>query len=345
MAILGEEQPNKNAGIRICAIFYNHPKESFTYKEMIDRTSLPEGTVKSRIHRLIKAKILKRYRLHHRQPFSYKLLDSKKALDFIEKRVKKKRSSQPKRVSPTLPLTDDLDKVIPQTPHHQIQQVKLTDEEWKRTEHLFTKPKDNKDRGKQRILERKTFKMVISPSTLNGALYILEENWKGEVQELYPEMAEQIYTKEQLAHVGISFDAEVWQNFRMSKEDLKLLFATSHYWRELDVEGREIAVNSFMQHIMRDSFEKTTYEAINSKLIETMLIKQEGFDERMFQQVEILQKIDERLEKMEQNDLKLIEIFDKLTEKVLGEEKPELKKKENGNGGRELTSEDMIMFG
>lgn len=342
---MGDERPNKNAGVRICAIFLNSPDESFTYKEMIERTSLPEGTVKSRIHRLIKAKILKRYRLHNKQPFSYKLLDRKKALDHIDRRVNKKSRSKITRVSPTSPFMKDLDKVIPQTPHHQIQQVKLTDEEWARTEHLFTKPKDNKDRGKQRILERKTFKIVISPSTLKGALYILEENWKGEVQEIYPELAEQIHTKEKLAHIGVSFDAETWQNFRMSKEDLKLLFATSHYWRELDVEGREVAVNSFMQHIMRDSFDKTTYDAINSKIMEQMLIKQEGFDERMFQQVEILQRIDERLERMEMNDQKMIEIFDKLTGKLLGEDKQDPKNKAKEVDIKPFNQEDNVMFG
>ena len=338
-----DDQRNMNAGVKICVIFYNCPDESFTIKDMIERSGLPEGTVKSRIHRLLKAKIIKRYRIHNRRAYSYKMLDSKKALDYIEGRLDRKRSSEKARETPTLPFLKELDKIIPQTPHHKIQQVKLTDQEWARTEHLFSQPKDNKDRGKQRILERKTFKIVISPSTLKGALYILEDNWKGDLQELYPELAEQIQAKEKLAHIGISFDAEVWQNFRLSKEDLKLLFATSHYWRELDVEGREIAVNSFMQHIMRDSFDKTTYDAINSKLIEQILIKQEGFDIRMHQQVKILQNIDEKLDKLAESNEKMVEILGRLTDRLLGEDQEKKDKKENGS--RELTPEDNVMFG
>lgn len=343
------QDTNKNAGIKICVIFYNCPEESFTYKQMLERSGFPEGTVKSRINRLVKSKIIKRYRTHYKSAYSYKLLDIKKAKEYIEGRIdspndKKKRFTK-RRDTPTLPVSTILDKQINGIPHHKIQQVKLTDEEWFRTEHLFTKAKDNRDRGNQRTLERKSFKLVISPNTLKGALYILEDNWKGELQMIYPELAEQIHAKDELSHLGVSFDAEVWQNFRIQSEDMKLLFATSHFWRELDVEGREVAVNSFMQHIMRDSFDKTTYDAINSKLMEQILMGQEGFDQRMFQQVEILQKIDEKLDKLAQNEQKMIEILDRLTERLTGTDKPNIEKKEKVQEIKVFTPDDNIMFG
>ncbi len=315
---------------------------------MLKRSGLPEGTVKARIHRLYIAKIIKRYRTHQGSAYSYKIKDKKKAKEYIEGRIDKKSKKKGFKGltdTPTPPYLKQLDKIVPQTPHHKIQQVKLTDEEWKRTEHLFLKPQDNKDRGKQRVLERKTFKMVISSNTLKGAFYILEDNWKGDLQELYPDLAEQIHAKEELAHLGVSFDAEVWQNFRMQSEDMKLLFATSHYWRELDVEGREIAVNSFMQHIMRDSFDKTTFDAINSKIMEQMLIRQEGFDERMFQQIEILQNIEGRLERMEKVNEKMVDVLNRLTERLIGNEKPELEEKKKEQEIKPSNPEDHIMFG
>ena len=343
------EERNKNAGTKICIIFYNCPDESFTLKKMLDRSGLPEGTVKSRIHRLYRDKIIKRYKTIRGTAFEYKILDMKKAKEYIEGRIGtkvKKKSSIKQRATPTPPIIDVLDRDLNGVPHHKIQQVKLTDDEWSRTEHLYTKPKSEKDRGQQHTLERKGFKLVISPNTLNGALYILEDNWKGDLQEIYPELAEQIQLKEELAHYGISFDGEVWQNFKMQSEDMKLVFATSHFWRELDVEGREIAVNSFMKKIMMDSFDKTTYDAINGKLIESMLIKQEGFDERMFQQIKILQSIDEKLEKMDLHNEKVVEILDKLTTKIIGvggEPKPEDEKKEQEI--KPLNPEDQVMFG
>ena len=313
----------------------------------MERSGVPEGTVKSRIHRLWKDKIIKRYRTHHKSAYQYKLLDRKKAKEYIEGRMDgkiPKTSSTKATDTPTPPLLEILDKQLNGIPHHKIQQVKLTDSEWQRTKHLFLKPTSEKDRGQQHTLERKSFKLVISPNTLNGALYILEDNWKGELQTFYPELAQQIQAKGQLEHMGISFDGEVWQNFRMQSPDMKLMFATSHFWRELDVEGREIAVNSFMKKIMADSFEQTTYDAMNSKIMEQILIKQEGFDERMFQQIQVLQSIDERLERMEQMNAKVVEILDRITkDNNIDDEKP--KPKAEGQNGKELNPEDYVMFG
>lgn len=343
------EERNKNAGTKICIIFYNCPDESFTLKKMLNRSELPEGTVKSRIHRLYKDKIIKRYKTIRGTAYEYKILDMKKAKEYIEGRMGgkvKKKSSVKQRATPIPPIIDLLDRDLNGVPHHKIQQVKLTDDEWTRTKHLYLKPKSEKDRGQQHTLERKTFKLVISPNTLNGAFYVLEDNWKGELQQVYPELAEQLQVKEKLAHLGVSFDGEVWQNFKMQSDDMKLVFATSHFWRELDVEGREIAVNSFMKKIMMDSFDKTTYDAINGKLIESMLIKQEGFDERMFQQIQILQSIDEKLEKMEKVNEQMVNVLDKLADKLTGNDKPKLEEKEKANGtGKDFLPEDHVMFG
>lgn len=339
------DNKNSNAGIQICSIFNNFPEESFTYRQILDRTQLPKGTVKSRIRRLLDDKIIKRYKKLHGKPYHYKLLDKKRAIEYIECRLDP-QSSTKARDTPTLPITTELANVVPQVPHHKIQQVKLTDQEWDRTKHLFTKPKDNKDRGNQQVLERKTFKIVISPNTLNGAFYILEDEWRGELQSIYPELTDTLSAKEELSHLGVSFDAEVWQNFRMQSEDMKLLFATSHFWRELDVEGREVAVNSFMKRIMQDSFDKTTYDGIIAKLIEQMLIKQEGFDENMFQQIKVLQNIDEKLDRVVEVNAKMIEVMNKISDRLSGDKKKVVEGEENDeNAYREMTPEDHVMFG
>lgn len=305
---------NEFTGKKICAIFLNFERESFTYSQIVERTGFPKGTVKSRLHRLWKKKIIKRYKNYYGDVYHYKLHKRRKGEEFMEKKTSRSETTD----TPTLPKREYLAGVVPQTPHHMIHQVKLTESEWERTEHLFSKQKDNRDRGKQRILENKYFKMVISPNTLNGALYVLEDGWIGALKKVYPALAYQLETKDELEHKGVSFDADVWANFRVQSEDMKLVFATSHYWRELDVEGREIAVNSFLQHIMRDSFEKTTYEGMMSKVLEQLLIGQEKEREKTDKMIEVMVNMDSQLKK--QN-----EILEGLVKQIFGE--PEGKEK------------------
>ena len=326
---------NRDAGKRICIIFLNFPEESFTYREVLDRTKYPKGTVKARIKRLLDKKIIRRYKNVQGGVFHYKLNDRKLAMEFIE--GKKKGTD-----TPTLPKRHYLADVIPQSPHHAIQQVKLTEDEWKRTEHLYTQPSSDKDRGKQRVLSKKAFKIVVSPNTLNGAFYILEDDWRGELKQIYPELCEQLDKKQSLAHFGVSFDADMWANFRLSREDIRLAFATSHYWRELDVEGREVAVNSFLQNILKDGFDKTTYEAMVNKILEQILLNQEGNDERMYQVIQVLHKIDESIDRQIKSNEQVADILGRL---VNGGDSDKDKKKNEEVPIKELSRDDLIMFG
>ena len=348
-----------NVQRRIVNLFYNNPDKSYRQKDIIEIKEFKKDTVKKAVKRILKIGIISRFKPHGKNYYRYRLANKEKALRYLEKDWQ--RGDYPIGSTPTGGKPEDfLTAFIPKEDHHKFHPIRLMEDEWARTEHLYTKPKEN-DRGKQRQLERKSFTINVSQNTLKGVIWLLKDDWAERLNELYPRVAKQIENR--VGFKGSSIDADLWARFRLQAEDLMVVFAKSHYWKELDAEGKETLVNTFLQNIVRTGFEKTTLEAQMVTVMESILMEQKFKNVRDEQVLEELRNMGERQEKQTEANEMMAEILKGMNEgiksrdDVLSEIAENLrlineklfgkddKEKKEEVPMRDLTDQDLVMFG
>lgn len=336
---MSEKEENISAYRRLVAIFLNNPTDSYRQKDLIKKTGFPEGTIKSGMNRLKKKGIIRGFRPHGKRYFRYILDDHDLAYRYLDE--PSFNSSKRLGYTPSPHPRDYLSTFIPQEAHHKFYQIKLTDEEFARTEHLFSKPKPN-DRGNNRTYEARSFKINVSQNTLNGVIYLLDTDWKQRLMDTYPDLCNAVCKKIELetGHLGVSIDADSWADFKLSDEFLTTIFAHSHYWKELDFEGKEKYVNSMLQNIVKTSQDKTTFEATISLLMGELIKRNDRNNEQTVGMLAIIQQLSDRLDKNNELQERSIEVLETLVNGNKSE-----KDKDKEKPVKELDEHDLMMFG
>jgi len=254
-------QENLNKQKRIALLFMENPLTKLRFSDVKRMTGFKDSAIKSSLRRLSNKLIIMRIQVGKNH--SYALRDMHKAKRYIN-------GAEGGEIVEKQGM-DFLDGIIRQEKHHRFFQIKLTDEEWKKNEIYYTKPSEN-DRAKNSIHELGSFKIIISRKSLNGTIYLLAEDWESELKSLYPRLYFDVKRLEESesGHLGVSIDMDAWSKIRLNADDLRVVFAKSHFWKEIDAEGSEILVNSFLQNIIKTSFDKTTTEVVIAKSLERL---------------------------------------------------------------------------
>lgn len=244
----------KNYSKRICAIFLGNPLKLIGAEFLKIKTDANINTIWGILKRLKDRDIIRRIR-----PGLYKLNNYDKAMQYLENSTFVSDSPTP---------WDEENLPIPAVDHHIYYKIKLQNEIFYRLEYKFTKPHPN-DPARNRTFEGNSFTLTISQSTLNGALYVKGTQWRSEIRKYFGDEFLQQCDQQEM-HIGQSIDAEAWANFRLAQRDLQLMFATSHFWKELDIEGKQRMVNSLLQNICITGFDKTCLETLIVKILEEL---------------------------------------------------------------------------
>jgi len=321
---------------RLVAIFLNFPTDSYRQRDLIKNTGFPDGTIKSFCHKFKKKGLIRGFSPEGKRYFRYMLKDHDLAYRYLKE--PSFNCTNKRGYTPSPHPRDYLATMIPQEEHHKFYQIKLTEQEFARTEHLFSKSKPN-DRGKNRTYEARSYKINVSQNTLNGVIYLLDTDWKQRLMDTYPDLCDALCKKIELenGHLGVSIDAESWAGFKLSDEFLTTIFASSHYWKELDFEGKEKYVNSMLQNIVKTSQEKTTFEATISILMKELLTRTDRSNEQSVGMLAILQQLSDRLDKGNDLQERSIVILETLVNGKKKEDEPDKPVKE-------LDEHDLIMF-
>lgn len=288
---------------RIAVIFYNNPTRSFTRKEIarLVLKNVPDAntrTIDTALHKHHKRTFIRRYRHPGYRGYSY-ILDDERAVKMYLAKVDLPDLSY--TASYTQPW-----EAIRTFDHHKRIPITLTDDQFARLESRFSEPSP-RDRAKNRTFECGSFKITVSQLSLKGVLFILSPRYLADLRKYFgPEFTE--YVHELPVFKGISIDAEMWKDFRLAQKDLTVLFGSSHTWKELDAEGQQTYVNTFLQLLTGTAFQETTFQAV---IVEYLKINVQemsevkGMMEHLFKEWKALMELTTKIaeKKQEQEEL------------------------------------------
>lgn len=251
---------------KVLAIFYNNPSGDFSRGQIVSRIlrndpDAKEGTIDSALHKHRKRGFIRRYRKMGYRRYTYKLDNERKTKLHLDKLL----------IFPSLGATASIPLPIPdirKTVHNRRIPIKLEEAQFQRLERYFSVPAEG-DRARNRTFVCESFKITVSEISLRGNFYILEPNYVSDVfKYLGRDLADKLLKEPKF--IGVSIDADIWAGYRMSKPDLKMVFAHSDFYNELDVEGQEELVNLVLQNITTSGFEAAHWQARMTKLLTEM---------------------------------------------------------------------------